>query len=160
MKTLVIMRHAQAAEGSPDHQRLLSDHGKSQATHVGQRVTKIVGTIDQLFVSDAKRTQETLASLQEGGLHADDVLIEPGLYLCAGDDVLDILRAKGSGDIVMVVAHEPTMSAVALELWDGKGEARFESGFPTAAAAVFKFEGDWENLPLGAMELHHFVTAP
>ncbi len=159
MKTLVIMRHAKAAHGSPDHSRPLNDRGRKQSMYVGDELSRLLGTIDQLFVSDAERTQQTLESLKDGGLHAREVFVEPRLYLTGGDDVIDLLRVEATGDLVMVVGHEPTMSAVAFQLWNREGEAAFDRGFPTAGAAVFTFEGEWSELPLGDLELTHFVAA-
>lgn len=160
MKTLVIMRHAKAADGSPDHSRPLNDHGKRQSVHVGGELSRVVGPINHLFVSDATRTQQTLEALKSGGLDVANVSIDPRLYLTDGDEVIDILRAEAESDVVMVVAHEPTMSAVAFQLWDRKGEAEFDRGFPTAGAAVFQFDGEWSDLPLEGLALTGFVRGP
>ncbi|MEW6885950.1 SixA phosphatase family protein [Trueperella pyogenes] len=158
MKRLIIMRHAQASRAWDDHSRPLSDHGRMQAAVVGGELSRSVGLVDQAFVSDAVRTRQTFDALTLGGLRVASCLIEAGLYVAGGDDVVDMIRAQARGDVVMVLGHEPTMSAVAYQLWDGLGKARFASGFPTAGAAVLAFAGQWWDLPLNSLSLEQFIA--
>ncbi|MDV6238019.1 histidine phosphatase family protein [Trueperella bernardiae] len=157
---LIIMRHAKAGHGSPDHARPLTDHGRRQAGFVGGAIDRAVGEVDQLFVSDAARTLQTLESLTSGGLVVKERFVEPSLYSAGGDDVVELLRVAANGRVVMMVGHEPTMSAVSYQLWDRVGEAGFASGFPTAGAAIFGGGHAWEELSLGSLPLQAFIRAP
>ncbi|WP_164712248.1 SixA phosphatase family protein [Trueperella bialowiezensis] len=160
MNTLIVMRHAKAADGSPDHRRPLADRGRRQASYIGGQLASRFPVIDQLFVSDAVRTQQTLEQLVAGGLKADAVNIDPRLYSAGGDDLVEIIRTEATGQTVMIVGHEPTMSALAFELWDRQGSAGFESGFPTAGTAVFTCARPWLEMPTGGLALKDFLTAP
>lgn len=154
------MRHAKAAGGFPDHARPLAKSGRFQAGIMGGEISRSVGRIGQLFVSDANRTLQTVQALQLGGLEVAETSVEPSLYSAGGDDVVTLLRTLAVADVVMVLAHEPTMSAVAYQLWDRVGEAGFASGFPTAGAAVLRYEGAWADLPLDSLSLERFIAPP
>lgn len=158
--TLILMRHAKARHAGVDHARPLSDHGKRQAGFVGGEIGRVVGEVDQLFVSDATRTLQTLEALTSGGLRVRERIVEPGLYSAGGDEVVELLRSAATERVVMVLGHEPTMTAVAYQLWDGKGQAGFASGFPTSAAAVFGVDTAWPELALNSLPLQAFIRAP
>lgn len=139
MNTYILMRHAEADSGYRDKDRPLTDNGRRQAQYVGQRLSQTVGMIDVLYVSDAVRTQQTLAGLRSGGLVVSRVEVEPSLYNGGEDEVYRLLDAA-ERHTVMLLGHEPTMSFVAHSLRASDGGESFRHGFPTAGAVVFEGE--------------------
>lgn len=159
MKTLIIMRHAQAGNASRDFDRPLSPHGQDQAKVAGGKLADAVGHVDQLYVSSAKRTQETLAGLERGGLTFGDVESTEDIYYGGQDDVLELIRGTGDVEVVMVLGHEPTQSGVASYLSNGETEqARsLGHGFPTAGIAIFDIYCPWADIEMSAHELREFI---
>lgn len=151
MKTLIIMRHAEAASAAHDYDRPLSDFGRRQAQAAGSWLRERVGTIDHLYVSGAPRTRQTLDSLQVGGVEVRTIDVVDDLYYGGQDDVLALLaHAPNDAEVVMVLGHEPTQSGVAHYLSDGATAAAREigRGFPTAGIAIVDVPGGWSSLEL------------
>lgn len=139
MNTYILMRHAEADSGYRDKDRPLTENGRRQAQYAGRQLSQTAGMIDVLYVSDAVRTQQTLAGLRSGGLVVSRVEVEPSLYN-GGEDAVYRLLDAAEGHTVMVLGHEPTMSFVAHSLRASDGGESFRHGFPTAGAVVFEGE--------------------
>jgi phosphohistidine phosphatase len=64
---------------------------------------------------------------------------------------------------LLVIGHEPTMSALALGLGHAEGTnstaaERISAKFPTSAITVLSFPGAWRQLELGVATLVDFVV--
>ena len=118
-------------------------------------IARVVGGIDVAVVSEAARTQQTLAALRSAGLAVARVWEEASLYSRGGEGLLDTLRgldrcgiegavreareaddieAGFEADAVLVVGHEPTMSTLAgllatreKDLHESQGHAPFRA---------------------------------
>lgn len=118
-------------------------------------IARVVGGIDVAVVSEAARTQQTLAALRSAGLAVARVWEEASLYSRGGEGLLDTLRgldrcgiegavreareaddieAGFEADAVLVVGHEPTMSTLAgllatreKDLHESQGRAPFRA---------------------------------
>jgi phosphohistidine phosphatase len=114
--------------------------------------------IDAVLCSTATRARETLAHT---AIDAPVTYVErlygavPGTVIdeitCVGDDVTTLL----------VVAHEPTMSQLALGLAAGESAnstaaQQISTKFPTSAMAVLRVERSWTDAELGSAELIDF----
>lgn len=155
MRTVILMRHAQAGNGYPDHARPLTLRGRVQAREQGQKLAANLGTLDAVLVSDARRTCETLEELLAAGLRANEVRVDPDLYdISVGELVakLEELNAtQPEADRVMLLGHEPTISATAARLASSEsfpGEV-FVS-FSTASYAIGKVSEE----PIAAGKVH------
>jgi phosphohistidine phosphatase len=142
---LWLLRHAEAADGTPDEDRPLTEKGVHQAEDVGRALERLGTHLDACLSSPKLRAVQT-AELACAPLGVE-VTIEPRL---SGEpfDALDL--AAGLGD-VMLVGHDPSFS---LTLHDLTGvQARMRKG---GLAAVAK--GELMTL-LRPQEIHAIVTA-
>jgi phosphohistidine phosphatase len=122
---LVIVRHAEAAPGSPDELRTLTPNGRDQARELGRRLREEVGAPDAILSSPLLRARETAQALGLG-------VPEPDERLAPGATAEDVREAvAGRGDTVVVVGHQPDCGKVVAAL--GGGE---EPEFPPAGVRV------------------------
>jgi phosphohistidine phosphatase len=103
-----LLRHGDAAEGSPDAERPLTDKGREQSRVVGAALQALGVEIDACLTSPKVRAADTarLACEQLAGE------VEPQLEpkLAGGPFDADALAA-GLGDDVLLVGHDPDFSA-------------------------------------------------
>ena len=102
-----LLRHGDAAEGSPDSERPLTDKGREQARAAGAALKAIGVEIDACLTSPKVRAAETarIACEQLGGVEPQ---LEPKL---AGGPFDAEALAAGLGDDVLLVGHDPDFSA-------------------------------------------------
>jgi phosphohistidine phosphatase len=117
---LWLLRHAEAAEGSPDDDRPLTDRGNRQAEAAGRALEQLGANIDVCLSSPKLRALQT-AQLACGPLGIE-ATIEPRL---SGQpfDVQDLTAGLNN---VLLVGHDPSFS---LTLHDLTGaQARMRKG--------------------------------
>jgi phosphohistidine phosphatase len=88
-------------------------------------------------------------------------LEEPELYGAEADDLIELVTGLDQGVLtVVLVGHEPTMSAAATALAGPRSSPgdleRLREKFPTSGIAVLRFEGDWSGVAPGAGVLERF----
>ncbi len=159
-RTLVLLRHAKSAypDGVSDHDRPLAPRGQREAGLAGNWLRTNLPPIDAVLCSTAARARGTLA-------HTDidaPVRYLDRLYDAAPGTVIDEIAHVGDDvSVLLVVAHEPTLTQVALGLTatDGSNTAaaeRISTKFPTSAMAVLRLTRSWKDLELGSAELIDF----
>jgi phosphohistidine phosphatase len=159
-RTLVLLRHAKSAypDGVADHDRPLAPRGQREAGLAGNWLRTNVAPIDAVLCSTAARARETLA-------HTDidaPVRYLDRLYDAAPGTVIDEIAHVGDDvSALLVVAHEPTMTQVALglaatESSNTAAAERISTKFPTSAMAVLRLTRSWKDLELGSAELIAF----
>ena len=117
-RRLILMRHAEAASGrlvTTDRVRSLTEHGRDQASRVAKQLEDAQWLPDQVFVSTARRTQETWACMhdrleQTQGMASIVRQIAPGFYGGRGPDVLLFLASAADVPIVLALGHNPIWS--------------------------------------------------
>ncbi|MBN66154.1 MAG: phosphoglycerate mutase [Rickettsiales bacterium] len=167
MKRLYILRHAKAELGdanTQDKERDLAPRGRENAAALGAYL-QAEGLIPQkVYSSDAKRTRETLKSLQSGLTDKLDVTYTDSLYLASAGDILRELQdTNPDQDAVMIVGHNPGLHHLSLML---AAEALTEDGidtltmkFPTCALAIMQLNIDsWDKIEPGSAVLERFLT--
>ena len=121
---LILWRHADAAEGYPDHERQLTEKGRAQAKSVAEWLNKHLQDDTVLLVSPAVRAQQTAKALKRRFTTCD--AIQPGA------DYAAVLKAIGQPEAVgttLVVGHQPTLGQVASFLLTGaEGELSVKKG--------------------------------
>ena len=162
-RTLVLLRHAKSAypDGVADHDRPLAPRGRREAGLAGDWLRANLPPIDTVLCSTASRTRETLAHT---GIDAPVRYVDR-LYDTVPGTVIDEINHVGDNvAVLLVVAHEPTMSQVALGLvgTDSSNTAAAEhisTKFPTSAMAILRLKCSWKDLELGSAELVDFHVA-
>jgi phosphohistidine phosphatase len=111
MMDLILWRHAEAIEGTPDHARELTTKGIKQAGKVAAFLHQHLPNDHRILVSPATRTQQTAATLTSKFTLAPT--IAPG---ASAQAVLHAARWPDAGGTVLIVGHQPTLGEVAAQL--------------------------------------------
>ena len=165
-RLLLLMRHGKAESGCgrPDHERPLADRGVTQAQLVGEYLAAQNVQVSRVLVSDALRTAQTweaVASQMPG--FDGEVTLAPEIYTGGAGDLLALLRTVDARHpVVMVVGHEPTISALTSLLADDDSEpgaaAQARIGMPTGGMAVLSGGlEEWQGLDEDSLTLHTIV---
>ena len=113
---LILWRHAEAEDSSPDMTRQLSKKGRNQAAHMAGWLNPRLPQDVRVLMSPATRTVQTAQAL---GRKCELVTaIAPGAPVDA------VLQAAGWPDAdacAVVVGHQPTLGQVAVRLLTGQG---------------------------------------
>jgi phosphohistidine phosphatase len=163
-RTLVLLRHAKSdyPPGVADHERPLAPRGEREAALAGDWLRAHAPAVDAVLCSTATRTRETLARTRiEAPVNYLDRLYDatPGAVI----EEINSVESRFGPDVetVLVIGHEPAMSAVALGLatTDGSNTTaaeRISTKFPTSAIAVLRTAEPWNQLTLSGAALVSF----
>ena len=169
--TLVLLRHAEAAAAVPGPQpdadlaRPLTARGRAQARASAQWLSASgAGNPDLVLVSPARRTAQTWAELA-ALVHPGTLREEPALYEASATALVHLLAAlPDEAGSVLVVAHEPAVSAAAAALAgpgsDGAALARVRAGAAPGSASVLVHPGPWSSLAGGSCVLRAHAVPP
>ncbi len=111
---LLLWRHAEAVEGSPDHTRELTDRGRKQARRMAAWLDQHRPKQLRVYASPTLRTRQTVAAF------TDNFQIVSALGSAGG--VSDILAATGWPDAsgaALVVGHQPALGRLCALLLSG-----------------------------------------
>ena len=108
---LWLLRHGDAAPGSPDAERLLTDKGRTQSKAAGE-------ALDALGVKlDACLTSPKLRAVETARVACEPLGIEPQLEPRLAGGTFDAeMLAAGLGDEVLLVGHDPDFSVAVHDL--------------------------------------------
>ncbi len=112
---LILWRHAEAAEGSPDMDRELTRKGHRQARDMAMWLVSRLPEDVRIIASPAQRTIQTASALTH------EFEIEPGI--APGASAAAVLEAAGwpdAGTSVVVIGHQPTLGEAASFLVTGQ----------------------------------------
>lgn len=163
-RTLLLMRHAKSdyPPGVADHDRPLARRGVREAGLAGDWLRASVDAIDGVLCSTATRARQTLANTRIDA----PVRYTERLYDATPGTMIEEINTVSDGvTTLLVVGHEPTMSAVALGLAGGTAPSkgtdaaaaeRISAKFPTSAIAVLLVPCVWKGLELGGAALIGF----
>ncbi len=121
---LILWRHAEAEDGTPDMERALTGKGHKQADKMAAFLrARLPGDI-RILVSPTMRTQQTARALTK------HYTTEPGVGTgVSAQDILDAAGWPGGKGAVLVVGHQPTLGEVAaLLLTDSKDSLSIKKG--------------------------------
>ena len=159
-RTLVLLRHAKSAypNGVPDHDRPLAPRGRREAGLAGDWLRANLPAIDAVLCSTATRARETLAHT---GIDAPVSYVDRLYDAVPGTVVDEITHVDDIVAVLLLVAHEPTMTQVALGLAGADSSntvaaERISTKYPTSAMAVFRVTGSWKDVELGSADLVDF----
>jgi phosphohistidine phosphatase len=162
VRTLILLRHAKSdyPSGVPDHDRPLADRGIREAAIAGDWLRANAPVIDAVLCSTATRTRQTLTRT---GIEAPVSFAERIYESTPGRVLAEINNVADDIGTLLVIGHEPVMSALALGLADGSSDAEaiagIETKYPTSALAVLRTAAPWSGLELGGAQLVAFHIA-
>jgi phosphohistidine phosphatase len=112
---LILWRHAEAEDGSPDSARKLTKRGRDQARRVAAWLKPRLPKRCEVLVSPAARAQETASAL--------GARIVTSAAIGTDATAADVVAAVGwpaRKEAVLVVGHQPTLGRVVGLLLSGK----------------------------------------
>lgn len=112
---LILWRHAEAEDTTPDLERALTRHGLKQAERMADWLKPRLPRDTRILVSPARRTRETADAL--GVPYTVSKTLSPDA------DPVEVLKRAGwpgATGCVIVVGHQPTLGQVAEILLSGK----------------------------------------
>jgi phosphohistidine phosphatase len=115
---LILWRHAEAVDGTPDDARELTAKGVKQAEKTAAFLKQHLPEHSRILVSPATRAQQTAAALTKRYPLAPTV----GTGASA-QDVLKAAHWPGGDGTVLVVGHQPTLGEVAAQLLGCNGHS-------------------------------------
>jgi phosphohistidine phosphatase len=119
---MILWRHADAEDGSPDSARRLTERGREQARRVAAWLEPRLPRGCEILVSPAARAQQTALALGVPFVTSPAV----GTDARAGDIIAAAQWPVRSG-AVLIVGHQPTLGRVAAVLLSG-AEADWDIG--------------------------------
>ena len=115
---LILWRHAEAEEGTPDSARELTKRGHKQARQIAAWLKERLPANRAILVGPSKRTRQTADAL--------DLPYESTKNVGTGATPDDVLSAAGwptRDGAILVVGHQPTLGDVAARILCVHGDA-------------------------------------
>ena len=121
---LILWRHADAVNGSPDAERELTEKGHAQAKRMAAWLNARLPDDALVLASPACRAQQTAAALRR------TIVTSPAMATSAGvSDILKVVRWPAGEKTTVVVGHQPTLGQTASLLLTGTdGELSVRKG--------------------------------
>jgi phosphohistidine phosphatase len=158
MKTLLLMRHAKAAEGDGqmrDWERPLAPRGLEDAPRMGRAIRERGIVPDVILSSSAVRTRQTTELVVEAAGFETEPQYLDDLYGADVETMTDILRELPEDcDCALVIGHNPTVTEMVMML-GGIGNA----DMPTGAVACLEYvPGEWSMTDNDCASLKWLLT--
>ena len=144
---LLIMRHGEAqTHAADDAQRRLTDYGREQAQRAGQCLTQQGFVPDQLWVSPYTRAQQTAQEVLQTLVVADGHTVEQQTLeiLVPESSTTAVIESIGKSrcNAILIVSHQPLVSALLGALVYGDTAAARHRGPPMAPASMALLQAD------------------
>lgn len=111
---LVLWRHAEAENGTPDFARQLTSKGADQAVRMAKWLNAKLPENAHIIVSPAQRAQQTAAALDRPFLTDENVGLSATVK-----GVLAVANWPNVMGVVVIIGHQPTLGEVATLLVSG-----------------------------------------
>lgn len=165
MRRLILLRHAKSdwPANVEDHERPLAARGRQASLIMGGYMAQERFLPDQVFVSTARRTQETWDLAQTAFGRNIARTDAQRLYDASADTILEVVRQTPS-DVrtLLVIGHNPGLQELALELIGAEGQpdlSHLRRKYPTAGLVVIDFDIErWSEVDKGIGRLDRFTT--
>jgi phosphohistidine phosphatase len=169
-RRLILLRHAKAERSESgsfrtDEVRALAPVGHRNSATVGGKLLDADLVPDLVLCSAAVRTRQTWDLVKAALKSRSSAEVEylDILYTAGVTELVDVLReVDDRARTVLVVGHEPTMSAAAVRLASPDSStdavAQVRSGLPTATCAVLNVESSWSELEPRSADLVDVIS--
>lgn len=114
---LILWRHAEAEDTSPDMERALTAKGQMQAAKMAAWLKPQLPADTLILVSPAKRAQQTASALTDRFTTLD--VLAPG---ASAQQLLIAANWPEKTQTVLVVGHQPTLGMAAAKALSGNAE--------------------------------------
>lgn len=145
MRTVILLRHAKAereAATGEDFDRALTERGWADARLIGRVLADAGFAPDRALVSASVRASQTWEAVATAFPPAETTPLR-SLFNAGPERLLAEIEAAHDAETVIVVAHNPGLHILSARWARGSGApgaTKVDAGFPTAAAAVFRWE--------------------
>lgn len=130
MKKLYILRHTQKANeevGHDDYDRELSEEGINDAKQIANNFASKNLPIDLIVASPARRTKVTAEIFADALNYKKNIMFNEVLYMAFVNELLETISYTfDSVDSMLLVGHNPSLTALAITLVDFK--EKFQMG--------------------------------
>lgn len=165
MRQLLLLRHAKSSWDDPklpDFERPLNPRGRAAAASMRGAMAGLGLAPDQVLVSTARRTLETLDALEPWD---ETPLIDrmDALYLAPAAGLLRAVQdLQPTVRSVMVIAHNPGLHDLVMLLLgtpaaESADHRRLREGYPSGALVELVVPGPWAELQEGGARLVRFL---
>ena len=164
MRQLLLLRHAKSSwddPSVPDFSRPLNARGRAAAGAMRTAVRGLGLAPDQVLVSTARRTLETMEALEPWD---DTPLVEQmdQLYLAPAAGLLRAVQeVQPTVRSLLLIGHNPGLHELALLLLganpDSADAHRLRDGYPSGALAEFTVGTPWAGVAEGGGRLVRFL---
>ena len=156
-KKLILWRHAQAEIGIDDFNRSLNNEGKNEAKMMAEIILKNKSP-NLILCSTAIRAKETLGHLIRLNIESP-TLYDESLYLAEPKKITDcIIKNASDEETILLVAHNPGIHELTLNLSQNSSHSDLEEGYPTASISIIELgNDDWHDLGNKKLELIKFI---
>ena len=145
---MILWRHAEAENTTPDEGRVLTTRGRRHARAMAKWLREHVKGKVRVVASTALRAQQTAQALM------NDFDISPDIAVGASpQDVLNLVAWPNGEGAIIVVGHQPTLGQVASLLLTGK-----EADGQIKKGAIWWFRTRGEGMEIET--LLHAVISP
>lgn len=114
---LILWRHAEAEDTSPDMARALTSRGQKQAERMAAWLKPQLPADTVILVSPALRTQQTASALTDQFTTLD--VLAPGT---SSEQLLTASNWPDDTRTIVIVGHQPTLGMAAAKALTGKAE--------------------------------------
>lgn len=114
---LILWRHAEAAEGTPDDSRPLTEKGERQAERMARFLSAHLPPQTRILVSPAQRAQQTAAALTSKFITVPDI----GVHATPETALAAAGWPQGRGS-VLLVGHQPWLGELAASVLTGRSD--------------------------------------
>lgn len=156
--TLILLRHAKSDKSNmnmPDIERPIEESGREEAKEMGAYIRKNVIGLDAIVSSPSVRTKQTLEIICPLiGFDYDKVIWDSSLYACSGDHLVRTIKEKSSGQIVMYVGHNPSITDAANAL---QSEQKIEEVKTCGVVEIWFSTAEWSGVSAGNGRLSYYA---
>ncbi len=157
MKQLYLARHAKSAwdtQAPNDFSRPLSKRGVKDAKRMGKRLAELEWNPQLILCSPAQRTRQTCDLLYRYAKLDADIQWKDELYAASTSALVKLLaHTPESISSVMMIAHNPAIEWLLLDLCNDVPAQANGKIVTTANIAKINWQDSWSNLQLGSGEL-------
>jgi phosphohistidine phosphatase len=162
-RRLLLVRHAQAADGPVDQDRPLTEQGGRHAAAIGAWLEQAGPVPDRVLVSPARRAAQTWERASAVAVPGLRPIVDSRIYDNTVEALLAAIRETPDDvQTLALVGHNPSIGELASVLDAGEGDSAAQrdigAGFRTGGVAVFALATPFACIEPGTATLTDFTV--